>query len=270
MKEFFGFGGYERVPEGYMSWQHLVFVTSLMIAMIGFAIIAGKQFKNKSYSEKNKPLIFAAILINAVEIFKIVMVCVRSSDPLGWLYSLPLFLCSIQLIAIPLAAFTKGRIKEASLDFVSIFGLLGAVLGTYAAGQNYGCYPVISIDNVASGITHSISGFAALYILISGMSSMKRKNICITFAILFSFCIMAYTANVLLDYNYMFLVRGDGTPYDIVYNFVGGNPILYPLSVIGLFVIYITVFYQVYYLVVGKKAEKAKECKEEKKPVSVI
>ena len=98
MKEFFGFGGYERVPEGYMSWQHLVFVTSLMIAMIGFAIIAGKQFKNKSYSEKNKPLIFAAILINAVEIFKIVMICVRSSDPLGWLYSLPLFLCSIHTL----------------------------------------------------------------------------------------------------------------------------------------------------------------------------
>ena len=30
---------------------------------------------------------------------------------------------------------------------------------------------------------------------------------------------MTYIANVLLDYNYIFLMRGDGTPYDIVYNF---------------------------------------------------
>ena len=100
------------------------------------------------------------------------------------LYELPLFLCSIQLIAIPLAAFSKGRIKGAALDFVFIFGLLGALLGTYGAGNNYSVYPVLSIDNVASGITHSISGFASLYIAISGMVSMKKKDIPITFAIL--------------------------------------------------------------------------------------
>ena len=34
MREFFGFGGYQRTPEGYMSWQHLVFVTSLMVIMV--------------------------------------------------------------------------------------------------------------------------------------------------------------------------------------------------------------------------------------------
>lgn len=83
---------------------------------------------------------------------------------------LPLFMCSIQLITIPLAAFTKGRIKEASLDFVFIFGALGAVLGTYFAGNNYASYPVISFDNVNSGITHAISGFAALLYWNSGFN----------------------------------------------------------------------------------------------------
>ena len=46
-----------------------------------------------------------------------------------FLYDLPLFLCSIQLIAIPMAAFCKGRVKEACLDFVLTFGILGAVFG---------------------------------------------------------------------------------------------------------------------------------------------
>ena len=40
----------------------------------------------------------------------------------------------------------------------------------------------------------------------------------------------------------MFIVRGDGTPYDIFYNLVNGNKILYPTIVLGLFVIYILVF----------------------------
>ena len=167
------------------------------------------------------------------------------------------FLCSIQLITIPLAAFSKGRVKEASLDFVSIFGLLGAVMGTYLAGQNYGCYPVLCLDNVVSAITHAISGFCALYIMIVGLASMKKNNIFITFCILFFFGISAYIANIFTNKNYMFLLRGDGTPYDILYNLVGGHPVIYPIGVIGLFVVYISLFYWVYFLVTKKKRVKA-------------
>lgn len=262
MKEFFGFGGYMREPEGYMSWQHLLFVTSLMIIMTALAVWIGLKYKNKEDRAKSFPLIIAAIMIDTVEIFKIVMMCVRADDPLGWLTELPLFLCSIQLITIPLAAFAKGRIKDAALDFVFIFGVLGALLGTYAAGQNYACYPVLSLDNVASGITHSISGFSALYIGISGLASMKRKNLCITFAILLSFCAAAMAANLILDYNYMFLMRGDGTPYDIVYNIVGGNAVLYPIFVVLLFVIYILAFHFIFNYFRNKAAANKADQKE--------
>lgn len=247
MREFFGIGGYTRTPEGYLSWQHLLFVSVLMVIMVVCAVILGRMNKNKDEKQKNKVLIVAAIMIDAFEIFKIVMMCFIAQDPWRWLYELPLFLCSIQLITLPLAAFSKGRIKEAALDFIFIFGVLGAVLGTYAAGQNYACYPVLSFDNVVSGITHAISGFASLYILFSRMASMKKKNIFITFSILLSFCTVAYIANIILDYNYMFLMRGDGTPYDICYNLVGGNPILYPLFVVALFIAYICMFYFVYF-----------------------
>ena len=254
MKEFFGIGGFQREPEGYMSWQHLLFVTSLMAIMVGLAIFLGKRNKDRTVKEKNLVVIWAAILIDGFELFKIILSC--AEDPTSWQVMLPLFLCSIQLIAIPMAAFTQGRIKEASLDFVCIFGLLGAVLGTYGAGQNYNAYPVLSFPNVVSGITHCISGFTALYIMISGMEDMKRANIWITFTILGVFCVAAYTANILLDYNYMFLMAGDGTPYDILYNLVSGHKVWYPVSVVALFLIYIGAFYGVFYLVKNKQRQK--------------
>ena len=87
------------------------------------------------------------------------------------------------------------------------------------------------------------------------MASMKTINIWITFLILLSFCVVAYIANVLIPYNYMFLMRGDGTPYDIIYNLVGGNAILYPLIVVLLFVIYAVIFYWIF-LLCRKKASK--------------
>lgn len=254
MKEFFGFGGYERPVEGYLSWQHLLFVSILVSIMFFLSIFLGIKNKNKEEKQKNKILVIAAILINVVEIFKIIILCIRGNDYLHWLYELPLFLCSIQLITIPLAAFSKGKIKEAALDFIVIFGLIGAILGTYAAGNNYASYPVLSIDNVASGITHCISGFSSVYILVSKMSSMKKENIIITFAILTTFCILAYIANISIGGNYMFLMQGDGTPYDILYNLVDGNKVLYPILVVVLFYIYILIFYGVFYLI--KKGKK--------------
>lgn len=256
MKEFFGFGGYQREPEGYFSWQHILFVTILMVIMFSLAIFFGRKNKDLSEEKKNKVLIVSAILIDSFELIKIIIMCFRNNTIETCLYELPLFLCSIQLITIPLAAFSKGKVREASLDFVLIFGLLGAVLGTYLAGNNYSSYPVLSVDNVISGITHCISGFCALYIGISKMCSMKKENILITNLILFVFCLTAYIVNHIVDYNYMFLVRGDGTPYDIIYNLVNGNQIIYPIIVVVLFFGYITLFYYIYFLILKKVNER--------------
>lgn len=260
MKEFLGFGGYTREAEGAYSWQHLLFVGSLLAVMTVLAVLLGRRNRSKTLAQKNKVIIASAILINVFEIFKITVLCLRvdggpSLEPI--LRTLPLFLCSIQLIALPLAAFTKGRIEEAAIDFVCIFGLLGAVFGTIGAAQNYSAYPVLSMDNVVSGITHCISGFASLYILFSGMERMRKKNMLITYGILIAFCIAAYIANILIPYNYMFLMAGDGTPYDILYNLVNGNRVLYPLMVVALFLIYIAAFYGVFHLIADKR--KAKE-----------
>ena len=246
-------GGYLREPEGYLSWQHLLFVTLICLTAILLGILLGKRCSSRSDAEKNHVLIWAALLFDALEVFEIVFLCFRSHDPLNWLKNLPLFLCSVQAFALPMAAFCKGRLKMAALDFVSIFGVLGMLLGTYGAGQNYACYPVLSFNNVESGLILGISGFAAIYIFVSGMDSLRRRDIRITFGILTGLCAVAYAANVLIGYNYMFLMRGDGTPYDIVYNAVGGSPVLYPLSVVALFLLYITVFYQVFYLIRRKR-----------------
>ncbi len=259
MKEFFGIGGYTRTPEGYFSWQHITFVTSLLVVMTVLAILIGLRNRKKEQNVKNKVIICSAVLIDVIELFKIVLLCFRHGDPMHWRYELPLFLCSIQLIALPLAAFSKGRLKDAALDFVLIFGILGAIMGTYGAGQNYNAYPVFSFDNAVSGITHSISGFSSLYIAISGMASMKKKNIGITFGILTGFCVAAYIANVTIDYNYMFLMRGDGTPYDIFYNLFSGNKVLYPLSVVILFLAYISLFYLIYFALRKKSSIEEKD-----------
>ena len=43
----------------------------------------------------------------------------------------------------------------------------------------------------------------------------------------------------------MFLLHDNGTPYSIFYNMVGGSPVLYPLVVVGIFVLYLVGYYLV-------------------------
>lgn len=248
IREFFGIGGYTREPSGAYSWQHLTFVGSLLLAMTVLAVWLGRRYRHRDARAQNRVLIWAAVLIDGLELVKIALACYNSHQNghpwyEGVLYNLPLFLCSIQLITIPLAAFFKGRVRVAALDFVAIFGLLGAVLGTVGAAQNYSAYPVLGFDNVVSGLTHCISGFSALYVLIAGLAGLHRRDGLFTCGILTAFCGAAYGANCLLDYNYMFLMAGDGTPYDVLYNLVGGSPVGYPLGVMALFFLYIAAFY---------------------------
>ena len=56
----------------------------------------------------------------------------------------------------------------------------------------------------------------------------------------------------------MFLRAVDGSPYDIVYNLVGGHKVIYPLLVVALFLVYIVV-YQLGYHLATKKTAKQEE-----------
>ena len=64
MKEFFGIGGYTREAEGYMSWQHLTFVTSLMIIMVALAIFFGLRFSLLIISPKPNIVFTSSPLIH--------------------------------------------------------------------------------------------------------------------------------------------------------------------------------------------------------------
>lgn len=251
--DFFGIPEYKRVPEGAWSWQHILFTSIMISIMIFLGIFLGLKFRNNE-KVKQRTIVIAAISINVFEIFKIIVLCLRNGNFINTiLHTLPLFLCSIMLIALPLAAFTKGRLKEASLDFVLIFGFIAGISGTVGAAQNYNAYPVIGMDNVVSAITHCISAFSSLFIGITGMATLKIKNMWISCLMLAGFVILAQIANLIIPYNYMFLERHDGTPYSIFFNMVNGNLILYKIFVISLFVILIVLFYGVRMLIDKRK-----------------
>lgn len=243
MAEFFGWPEYTRQPEGVFSWQHILWSSIAVIIMVTLAIIIGKRKRNKSYKEKNRVLIIAAIFMDCAELYRILINTLRANRFSELKIMIPLYLCSTMFIVLPIAAFSKGRIKEAALDYCGIFGLVMAISGTFLAANTFDLYPIISHHSIITTITHCSSGFVSLYIIISKMASMKIKNIPICYAIITFFSIAAWIVNYLLGTNYMFLKYHDGTPYSLIYNLFDGNQILYPISVVLIFYLLIALFY---------------------------
>lgn len=54
MKEFLGFGGYTRPAEGFLSWQHLLFVGILLGIMTALAVCLGRKNCNATPAQKTR------------------------------------------------------------------------------------------------------------------------------------------------------------------------------------------------------------------------
>ena len=59
MGEFFGFGEMTTEPAGAYSWQHLTFVTSLVLVMTALAIMIGLYYRK--HPEKNNSVAVTAV-----------------------------------------------------------------------------------------------------------------------------------------------------------------------------------------------------------------
>ena len=61
----------------------------------------------------------------------------------------------------------------------------------------------------------------------------ENASIPLSVGVLGGFCTAPYIANLFVNCNDIFLSRGDGTPYDILFALVNGHPVFYPLMVAG-------------------------------------
>ena len=262
LKEFFNWTT-ERPVEGWFSWQHLVYVTLMVLLTVGLGIFFGMKYRAADRAKKLRVLKIAAILMLGLELFKIVICCVRAGSVWEFRGNLPLFLCSILLFSLPIGAFGRGRAQEAALDFSFAFGMLCCIAGTYLAGNIFGASPVLSFDPMVSTTTHCISGFSTIYIGVSGLKEMKMRNAPISCLILGVFEALALGVDILqrptpYQSNYMFFTSPDGTPFQICYDLVAGNQVLYTVFVMLLYFVYLILFYAVY-LFVYRAARKKRE-----------
>lgn len=257
-----------RTPEGLFSFAHLFSVTITLVAFLTLAYFLGKRFRNNPKAQ-TIILMVSGISIVLVEAAKIAYCAITSTESF-WsvLFGLfPLYFCDVPIYIIPLAAFTRGRFRTWCIDFMAICGLLMGFMGNYFAGNLYPSHAIISFSVINALLNHSISAFVALFIWVSGLNKMEKRDIPFAIGILFTFMSIALTVDYISipiigrERNFMFFFHGDGTPFTLFLDLYKGALIPYQITIYVLQCGYMGLFYLVYYWIMGflKKREEHKK-----------
>lgn len=258
----------DRAGDALFSWPHLLSVTLILGGFLALAILLGRKYRGNQKAE-DLILLIGGISIVTVQVSKIVYLCVTRGDGTVWdclIGNAPLYLCDMATFIIPLAALTKGRVKDWCLDFVAIWGLIMGFFGTYLAGNIYPAHAAISWAAINSLLLHAISGFAAMFIFVTGLNKMEKRNIPFVVGILVIFMTTALIIDYVDNHNFMFFFHGDGTPFTLFDEYLSfGLKPIYQLWIYVLQCGYMVGFYFAYYGIC-KLIDKQRAKKEQRQP----
>lgn len=262
----------DRTPAGLFSFQHLFTVTLALALYLGLAFLLARKTKG-DLKKQNLVLLIAGIAIVVVQLSKNIWLLCETDNILDCIVgNWPLYFCDVPIYIIPLAALTKGRFKQWCLDFLAICGLLMGFMGNYFAGNLYPSHAIISFSVFNALTNHCISAFVALYIWLTGLNKMEKKDAPFAVGILFVFMTIALTVDYIsipikgTPRNFMFFFHGDGTPFTLFDMYLSfGVKQIYQLWIYILQCGYMVGFYAVYYAIMKHKAKRtANEIEEEK------
>lgn len=237
----------DRPASGLFSWSHLLSVTIILAGFIFLGCFLGKKYKDNLKAQRVILLITSASII-AFFIMKISFLLANTSDVNNTLLeNLPLFFCDMMVFIIPIASLTKGRVQDICIDFIGICGFIMGFMGNYFAGNIYESHPAFSYLSLISAFSHSIFAFAAIYVFVSGLNKMEKRNIPFVIGVLFVYMSITLVVDYITGKNYMFFLGGDGTPFQLFFDLVQGNLVAYQIIIYILQCGYIGLFYLIYY-----------------------
>ena len=178
-----------------------------IFAFVAFAIISSIIYRKSDASKRDKIRKLFALLIVLDEIFKQYGLISNGLWTTGYL---PLHLCSINIFIIAYHVFKPNKTIDNFLYAVCVPGALAAILA-----PTWVELPVLNFMHIHSFTVHILLATYPIMLVAGNDIIVDIKEV--PKAILFTFilAIPIYFVNVLLDENYMFLMKAEA-----------GNPLL--------------------------------------------
>ena len=124
---------------------------------------------------------------------------------------LPVYTCSIFIFTSLLAGFTKGKIKDICLSFLTTVGLISGAIGVvYCNGLNF--YPFWTFGAFYSLFFHYSMMLTGIILLASKYKKLEWKDALYAWIPIVIMAIFAVPLNIIYNADYMLLHDASGVP----------------------------------------------------------
>ena len=137
-----------------------------------------------------------SLLLWVLEILKIAFVLSRLPSPTPNEY-VPLYFCSIVLVAAPLSALGRGRLRLAGDAFLATAGLVGGIVFLLMPTTSLPRYPALHFISLHSFLLHGLMVFLGILLLFRGIYRTRLRDIGYPALLISIFCGAAYLFNIL-------------------------------------------------------------------------
>lgn len=205
------------------SVQHL-----LALAMIACAwVLIILLFKNRTTIAKWKAIKCMSILLPLLELAQ--MLWYKSIGEFSWGYTLPLHLCSLMSIILPVMAFTGNSLLQ---EYSYAIGLAPALMTLLTPDVYY--YPAVSFIYMQTMLVHGIICLIPLFMVFCMDFRPDIRKLPRVIAILVCFALLMIPVNQVTGGNYFFLrYPAAGSPMESFAGLVGSPWYLIPTFMLG-------------------------------------
>lgn len=223
--------------------------------LINIALLAAASMLVKGKSDHTKAMVISIvcwITLIGFFLYKYALsidpeydVLTANMGGFNWWGELPLHLCNINLLLIPVAALTK---KRALLSFCFFIGPLGALMALVMPGNGFDAFPIFLPRMLGYYGTHFIVFIAALALATFGLYHPKMRDVPMIAATLFIVALVIFGINMILrtsglhpKANYFYTVETEGNPLLEIFWRWFPCPFLYMLPCIAILCAYASV-----------------------------
>ncbi len=201
-------------------FNHLFIIVTVFFILL--LVLATRLMKNRSDRTKRAVIVSACILtLIGFIVYKIFLsldsdfnVITSEMGGFNWWGELPLQLCNINMIMIPIAVLTK---KRPLLSFCFFVGPLGALMALIMPGNGFDGYSLLLPRMLGYYGTHFFIIIEALAIVTFGLYRPKFRDLPLTAVALLMIALIVFGFNMFLRFtglhpkaNYFFSVETEG------------------------------------------------------------
>ncbi|MDF2985063.1 MAG: conserved hypothetical integral rane protein [Eubacterium sp.] len=205
------------------SSQHLLALG--MVALTWIIIIL--LFKDKAVESKWKAVKWMALTLPVLEAAQ--MLWYKSIGEFSWGYTLPLHLCSLMSVLLPVMAFTRNRLLQ---EYSYAIGMAPALMTLLTPDVYY--YPSLSFIYLQTMLVHGIICLIPLFMVFCMGFRPDIRRLPKVVGLLVCFAVLIVPVNYITDGNYFFLrYPAPGSPMEGFSQMVGSPWYLVPTLMLG-------------------------------------